>query len=85
MPKRILHREFTGQHQDRPGFKYKMRPEPEIISRIKVAAMCTARLTRPDRATHGSLSSEIIKRPPEYTPESLNRECEIELHRHYDR
>ena len=31
MPKRILPREFTGQHQDRPGFKYKMRPEPEII------------------------------------------------------
>jgi ferredoxin len=46
---------------------------------------CTARLTRPGRATHGNLSSEIIKWSPEYTPESLNRECEIELQRHYDR
>ena len=31
MPKRILDREFPGQRQDRPGFEYKMRPEPEII------------------------------------------------------
>ena len=32
-----------------------------------------------------NLSCEAIKRSPEYTPASLNREYETQLHRHYDR
>ena len=32
-----------------------------------------------------NLSCETIKRSPEYAPESLNRDYETELHRHYDR
>jgi hypothetical protein len=32
-----------------------------------------------------NLSHETIKRSPEYTQESLNRDYEIKLHRHYDR
>lgn len=32
-----------------------------------------------------NLSRDIIKRSPAYTPESLNREYETELYRHYDR
>jgi hypothetical protein len=32
-----------------------------------------------------NLSRDIIKRSPEYTPESLSREYETELHRHYSR
>ena len=31
------------------------------------------------------LSREKIKRSPEYTPESLDREYETELHQHYSR
>jgi hypothetical protein len=32
-----------------------------------------------------NLSCETIKRSPEYAPESLSRDYETELHRHYDR
>jgi len=32
-----------------------------------------------------NLSRDIIKRSPEYTPESLSREYETELHQHYSR
>jgi hypothetical protein len=32
-----------------------------------------------------NLSSEIIARSPEYAPESLNRDYETDLYRHYDR
>jgi len=32
-----------------------------------------------------NLSRETIKGSPEYTQESLNRDYEIKLHRHYDR
>jgi len=32
-----------------------------------------------------NLSSEVIERSPEYTPESLSRDYEADLYRHYDR
>ena len=32
-----------------------------------------------------NLSSEVIERSPEYSPESLNRDYETDLYRHYDR
>ena len=53
--------------------------------RVLVSPQWIGRLSWEESKVFVSLSRELIKQSPEYTPESLNRDYEAELHQHYDR
>lgn len=52
---------------------------------VLVAPQWIERVSWPESKVFVNLSRAIIKQSPEYTPESLNRDYETELYRHYDR
>jgi hypothetical protein len=52
---------------------------------VLVSPRWIERVSWEESMVYVNLSCETIKRSPEYTPKSLNRDYETELHRHYDR
>jgi len=53
--------------------------------KVLISPQWIERVSWDERKVFVNLSRETIKQSPEYSPESLNREYETGLHRHYDR